>query len=70
MPEAITREYKNDHYVEELEDYGEKLSTQKGVCDIVYRNSSNGYYGGYINKLDEAPDTSSFKQITDDWTAQ
>ena len=48
--------------------YGEKLTTDKGIVDIVYRNSSNGFYGGdiylYTGKL---PD--DMKPITDDWSA-
>src|SRR5947209_1085263 len=64
MPVPASREYKGDHYVDELQDYGEKLKTAKGVIDIVYRNSSNGYYGGNINRLTAVPDISSFKEIT------
>ena len=30
----------------ELKFYGCKITTDKGVCVIDYRNSSNGYYGG------------------------
>jgi len=26
--------------------YGVKITTDLGVADIIYRNSSNGYYGG------------------------
>lgn len=29
-----------------LQSYGIKIRTNKGYVDIVYRNSSNGYYGG------------------------
>lgn len=28
--------------------YGIGVKTERGVCEIVYRNSSNGYYGGWI----------------------
>lgn len=27
--------------------YGVKIVTDKGYCDIIYRNESNGYYGGW-----------------------
>jgi len=48
--------------------YGVKLTTIKGVADIVYRNSSNGYYGGDIDFYsDNLP--SGIKPITDDWSA-
>lgn len=69
MPVPPSREYKSDHYVDELRDYGEKLATAKGVIDIVYRNSSNGYYGGSLDLLRTVPDISGFKEVTDDWMA-
>ena len=48
--------------------YGMKLTTSKGVADIVYRNSSNGYYGGDIDFYSgNLP--SGIKPITDDWSA-
>jgi hypothetical protein len=48
--------------------YGVKLRTEKGVADIVYRNSSNGYYGGSIGPFaGELPN--DMKTITDDWSA-
>lgn len=31
------------------EAYGWKLTTNRGYVDIVMRNSSNGYYGGWIS---------------------
>jgi len=33
--------------------YGYKFQTDKGWADIVFRNSSNGYYGGWLNCLSE-----------------
>lgn len=47
--------------------YGIKIITDKGYVDIVFRNSSNGYYGGWLelNKR-ELPEMVS---ITDDWSA-
>lgn len=51
--------------------YGYKLKTDKGYADIIFRNSSNGYYGGscFINTNAPHVDTSTLKQITDDWSA-
>lgn len=37
---------------EVLESYCLTLITKKGHCDIIYRNESNGYYGGYLTYLD------------------
>lgn len=30
------------------EAYGYRLTTAKGDCDFIFRNSSNGYYGGSL----------------------
>lgn len=53
--------------------YGVKLKTSKGYVDIVYRNSSNGYYGGYIELCTKPPmrykEEVVFSEITDDWSA-
>lgn len=49
--------------------YGMKLVTDKGHADIIYRNSSNGYYGGSADLMSKIPDSSSFVKITDDWQA-
>ena len=50
------------------EAYGYKLTTNKGYIDIVFRNSSNGYYGGEIGLMDgELP--ADMSAITDDWRA-
>jgi hypothetical protein len=31
-----------------LQSYSFKIWTDRGICDIEFRNSSNGYYGGEI----------------------
>jgi hypothetical protein len=50
------------------EAYGVKLTTDKGYADIVFRNSSNGYYGGSIELLKrDLPE--DMTAITDDWHA-
>lgn len=48
--------------------YGWKLTTDKGHADIVFRNSSNGYYGGWMNKASDTK-AKGFTPITDDWRA-
>lgn len=54
-----------DHGEEEMSYYGVTLKTKKGFCDIEFRNSSNGYYGGYLT-LNEGP-TDDFKPVTEDF---
>ena len=50
--------------------YGIKILTEKGHVDIVFRNSSNGFYGGSIVFVDDnLYNYSDYKQITDDWEA-
>lgn len=50
------------------EAYGVKITTDKGYSDIVFRNSSNGCYGGSIGLLRrEMPD--GMTAIADDWHA-
>lgn len=57
--------------------YGFTLKTQKGTTDFVYRNSSNGYYGGHLTgPLSEdgvmcVSNFRKFRSITgNDWSAQ
>lgn len=47
--------------------YGVKLITDKGEANIIYRNSSNGYYGGSVEFIGRIP--TSLTPITDDWLA-
>lgn len=50
------------------EAYGYKLTTDKGYADIVFRNSSNGYYGGSLELLRrKLPE--NMTAIGDDWHA-
>jgi hypothetical protein len=46
-----------------------KVITDKGECELIFRNSSNGYYGGYCSFkfIDEIPN--DFIEITEDWQA-
>lgn len=56
--------------------YGERLVHNLGSVDIVYRNSSNGYYGGWCGFADmenpyqaEYIAKQTFTDITKDWRA-
>jgi len=50
--------------------YGVRLSTSKGDCDIIYRNSSNGYYGGSSSLSKVEFSSLIWKEITEDtWQA-
>ena len=56
--------------------YGWKLHTTKGWCDIIFRNSSNGYYCGWLEgPLEAEPEDSrdigqpQWTAITQDWSA-
>lgn len=48
--------------------YGYKIVTDKGYADIVFRNSSNGCYGGSIYLTDYA-EGKNMTIIKDDWEA-
>ncbi len=50
--------------------YGIKIRTEKGICDIVYRNSSSGYYSGAREKIKELEyNPFAVEEIKDDWQA-
>lgn len=42
--------------------YGYRLMTRLGTCDFVFRNSSNGYYGGHL-ALYVAKDRSNWQTL-------
>jgi hypothetical protein len=50
--------------------YGMKITSDRGICDIVYRNSSNGYYGGEMSaKLCDAKEFSGWTAVSSDFGA-
>lgn len=55
--------------------YGFTFKSRLGVFDLVFRNESNGYYGGFIvaftsNCMDiPASIPAGARKITEDWTA-
>ncbi len=64
MPEADSRFDTEDDYIQV---YGYKLETTGGFVDVIFRNASNGYYGGWmdVTVLDQVPD--GLVEVTDDW---
>lgn len=56
--------------------YGYQLVANRVTCDIIFRNSSNGYYGGSCGLMDTTNKYSIkqlneavWTQITEDWKA-
>lgn len=51
--------------------YGIKLTTTGGYVDIIYRNSSNGYYGGDLARDEQLKDSDELEliAITEDYSA-
>ncbi len=47
--------------------YGITLVTTKGECRIVYRNSSNGYYGGWISLATRRTKPAAGEETVADW---
>jgi hypothetical protein len=68
MPEVPTSEY--GEYDEDLKAYAYKIHTEGGYGLIVFRNSSNGYYGGNMEYGGiVTADQITGKEITEDWNA-
>lgn len=61
----------NDGRTRQDEDiaYGERIHTDRGSCDLIYRNSSNGYYGGWCKPRWSANVPAGARPITEDWRA-
>jgi len=47
--------------------YGYVITTDRGRCTVAFRNSSNGSYGGSLNRTEA--DAKTWKPIADDWSA-
>ena len=47
--------------------YGYVITTDRGRCTVAFRNSSNGYYGGFLSFTEE--DAKTWRLISDDWSA-
>lgn len=48
--------------------YGVKITTDRGQCDVIYRNSSNGYYGGSCSRM-RVPYAGDALPVSVDWSA-
>lgn len=57
-----------DVYGDCLQIYGIKLKTTGGYTDIVFRNESNGYYGGQVIKA-WRPVSANFELLEGDYSA-
>jgi len=49
--------------------YGYKFTTNKGDAVIAFRNSSNGYYGGELRRVEKVADEVLWTELTEDWSA-
>lgn len=67
MPDAPEEDY------EVIQVYGYKVHTDKGVATLVFRNASNGYYGGWAflcEDRERRPRRHNYTEITgNDWSA-
>jgi len=63
-------QYDNQSRTRQEEDriYCIQIETTKGVCDIIFRNSSNGYYGGWADYSWTILDRAEYKVITEDYS--
>jgi hypothetical protein len=61
----------NDGRTRQEEDaaYGYEITTTKGVVSLAFRNSSNGYYGGWAEAISAKPNTEWHEITTNDWRA-
>ncbi len=49
--------------------YGFKITTDKGYATLAFRNSSNGYYGGWLERTEEYGNPKDYREIKEDWSA-
>ena len=70
-------EDEEDGYSDVIKHYGYTVTTPMGYFDILFRNSSNGYYGGSLDLVDDEegswrdkPDSETkWEVVTKDWSA-
>lgn len=50
--------------------YGLKITTNRGYGEVIFRNSSNGYYSGWLEKVNgPGDDDIRWENITATWSA-
>lgn len=49
--------------------YGYTIFSNRGTCKIAFRNSSNGYYGGYITLFEGELPSDMIEITEDEWSA-
>lgn len=68
MPDEDPRDGRSRQEFDEL--YGIRITTDRGACDLIYRNSSNGYYGGdSVERWREPGFEPSGESVAQDWSA-
>lgn len=68
MPDVDQADPRNRQ--ESTDAYGFRLTTVKGQTTIAFRNSSNGYYGGWIERAKSTPAKLTWEPIvSDNWSA-
>lgn len=69
LPDSISTQLDdnyNPQYKECIRYYGLKVTTNKGYTSIIYRNESNGYYGGWCNPGFAAEKPKGYLDIVND----
>jgi len=62
----------DEGYGDRTQVYGHKFKTLKGYAEIIFRNHSNGYYGGWCEEVvlpQNLKDPIKWINVTEDWTA-
>lgn len=56
---------------ETIQFYGIEIATPAGICQIMYRNASNGYYGGnceFVSEFDNSENL-NFRKLIEDYAS-
>lgn len=47
--------------------YGYLIRTDRGAATVIFRNSSNGYYGGWLERVEKPNDDTDMKELKGDY---